>query len=140
VMAAAVADYTPVDSSKKQKLSKSSETLNLVLTRTPDILEELGRWRGHSTRPLLVGFAAETEKLLERALKKLERKQLDLIVANDVTTPGSGFDVETNVATLVTLEGVESAPLQSKTALAELIFERVEQMLALEEDRVTVGE
>ena len=108
--------------------------------RTPDILEELGRWRGNSTRPVLIGFAAETEKLLERAQKKLERKQLDLIVANDVTMPGSGFDVETNVATLVTPGGVESAPLQSKAALAELILDRVEQMLASEEDRVTVGE
>ena len=78
--------------------------------------------------------------MLERARKKLERKQLDLIVANDVTMPGSGFDVETNIATLVMPGGVESAPLQSKAALAELIFDRVEQMLASEEDRVTVGD
>jgi phosphopantothenoylcysteine decarboxylase/phosphopantothenate--cysteine ligase len=79
---------------------------------------------------VLVGFAAETGDALARAREKLKSKKADLIVANDVTQPGAGFEVPTNVATLVTHEGDEPLPLQSKSALAAVILDRIETMLA----------
>ena len=89
----------------------------------PDIAAAVGRMK----RPgqTLVGFAAETEHLLENAAKKLERKHLDLIVANDVTQPGAGFNVDTNIASLLTRDGVKERPLQSKDALADDILDEV---------------
>jgi phosphopantothenoylcysteine decarboxylase/phosphopantothenate--cysteine ligase len=129
IMAAAVADYMPADSSD-QKISKTDGTLTLVLKRTPDILEGLGRNRLRTGEgPLLVGFAAETEDVLDRAKDKLKRKHLDVIVANDVAQPGAGFDVDTNIATIVHPDGVEALPLQTKTQLANEILDRVERLL-----------
>jgi phosphopantothenoylcysteine decarboxylase/phosphopantothenate--cysteine ligase len=130
VMAAAVADYTP-ERQAPQKMTKQDDGLTLVLKKTPDILADLGQQRLRGGEgPLLVGFAAETEQLLERARAKLERKHVDLIVANDVSRPDAGFDVETNAVTLVGRDGVETLPLQSKSAVAAEIFDRVERMLA----------
>jgi phosphopantothenoylcysteine decarboxylase/phosphopantothenate--cysteine ligase len=129
VMAAAVADYMPAEPSD-QKMSKTDGPLTLVLTRTPDILERLGRdRRTRGDGPVLVGFAAETEEVIERAKDKLRRKHVDLIVANDVSRHDAGFDVETNVASLVTAVGVETLPLQSKASLAHQILDRVERLL-----------
>jgi phosphopantothenoylcysteine decarboxylase/phosphopantothenate--cysteine ligase len=129
VMAAAVADYMPAEPSD-QKMSKTDGPLTLVLTRTPDILERLGRdRRTRGDGPVLVGFAAETEQVIERAKDKLRRKHVDLIVANDVSRHDAGFDVETNVASLVTAVGVETLPLQSKASLAHQILDRVERLL-----------
>lgn len=76
----------------------------------------------------LVGFAAETEKVTEHAKGKLEKKNLDLIVANDVTAPGAGFNVDTNIASLITRNGIEERPLQSKRALADDILDKVIQL------------
>lgn len=129
VMAAAVADYAPVDRAD-QKVAKRDSDVTLVLKRTPDILKMLGQQRatrGGST--VLVGFAAETDNVLTRAAEKLRAKQVDLIVANDVSRRDAGFDVDTNEVTLVDEHGTEAVPLQSKAKIASIILDRVEQLL-----------
>ena len=129
VMAAAVADYTPMVVAA-QKVAKSDGDLTLVLKRTPDILKALGERRVASGGPaVLVGFAAETEDVVASARRKLERKHVDLIVANDVSRADAGFDVDTNEVTLVGSTGAEAVPLQSKARIAATILDRVEQML-----------
>ena len=133
VMAAAVADYTPAGGARGQKMAKESETLTLTLTRTVDVLHELGRRRAGRSRPVLVGFAAETRDVVARARAKLEAKGADLIVANDVSRTDAGFDVETNAATLVEPDGATELPLQSKRDLARAILDRVRCMLAGDE-------
>jgi len=129
VMAAAVADYTP-ERPADQKIAKRDGPLTLTLVRTPDILADLGRARGSSPTPVLVGFAAETADLHARARRKLVAKQVDLIVANDVSRVDAGFDVETNAAVFVSADGEIEQPLQSKSDLASKILDRVEQLLA----------
>jgi phosphopantothenoylcysteine decarboxylase/phosphopantothenate--cysteine ligase len=130
IMAAAVADYT-VTAAAGQKIAKSDGPLTLTLTRTRDILGDLGtlRSRGTSGRPLLVGFAAETHDMLAHAREKLTRKQVDLIVANDVSQPGVGFDADHNAVSLVTEDHVEEVPRQSKSAVASRILDRLESLL-----------
>ena len=130
IMAAAVADYTLSEGGRSEKLSKDRETLTVTLTRTTDILAELGRWRADRTRPVLVGFAAETHEVVTRAQRKLDAKRVDLIVANDVSRADAGFDVETNAATLVEMAGRTELPLQPKRELARTILERVETLLS----------
>ena len=128
VMAAAVADYAPA-ASRPQKLTKDADTLTLVLTRTPDILKELGAERLKvGAGPLLVGFAAETEDVVARAQAKRERKHVDLIVANDVSRTDAGFEVDSNQVTLVDEAGAETLPLQSKTRAAAAILDRIEAL------------
>jgi len=130
VMAAAVADYTPVERAP-QKVHKDDDTMTLVLKRTPDILGELGRRRLASGRgPLLVGFAAETERVEEQGAAKLQRKHVDLIVANDVARADSGFDVETNAVTIVGEGGSETLPVLPKSQVAIEILDRVEKLMA----------
>jgi phosphopantothenoylcysteine decarboxylase/phosphopantothenate--cysteine ligase len=79
--------------------------------------------------PLLIGFAAETEEVVERATAKRDRKHVDLIVANDVSRGDAGFDVDTNAVTIVGADGAESLPLQSKARVAAEVFDRVERLL-----------
>lgn len=129
VMAAAVADYTPAGGAQGTKIEKSG-AVTLPLERTVDILAALGEARGPATRPVLVGFAAETGDPVARATRKRETKRVDLIVANDVSAEGSGFDVDTNQITLVDATGAEALPLQSKDAAAAAILDRVERLLA----------
>ena len=129
IMAAAVADYTVRGGVQPEKLAKDRETLTVTLTRTIDILAELGRWRGTRTRPVLVGFAAETHDVVARAKTKLEAKRVDLMVANDVSSADAGFEVETNRATLVETAGTTDLPLQPKRELARVILERVAALL-----------
>jgi phosphopantothenoylcysteine decarboxylase / phosphopantothenate---cysteine ligase len=130
VMAAAVADYTPV-SRADQKVSKDDGTLTLTLRRTPDILAELGQRRlAQGSGPVLIGFAAETEQVVERAAAKRQRKHVDLIVANDVSRDDAGFDVDTNAVTIVGESSAEPIPLQSKSRLAGEILDRVEKLLS----------
>jgi phosphopantothenoylcysteine decarboxylase/phosphopantothenate--cysteine ligase len=129
VMAAAVADYTPV-SRADQKVSKDEGTLTLTLRRTPDILADLGQRRlAKGSGPVLVGFAAETEQVVERAAAKRQRKHADLIVANDVSRADAGFDVDTNAVTIVGESSAEPIPLQSKSRVAGEILDRVERLL-----------
>jgi phosphopantothenoylcysteine decarboxylase/phosphopantothenate--cysteine ligase len=130
VMAAAVADYAP-EAAQVRKIKKQGDTLTLTLHKTPDILAALGEWRRRqgSARPVLVGFAAETDDLVASARRKLESKRVDLIVANDVLQPGAGFEVDTNVVTLVGRDGDEALPLQPKSAVAAAILDRAQRFL-----------
>jgi phosphopantothenoylcysteine decarboxylase/phosphopantothenate--cysteine ligase len=129
VMAAAVADYAPLEP-VTEKIAKTDAPLTLTLQRTADILADLGRLSARRPTPLiLVGFAAETGDLLRKAREKRERKKVDLIVANDVTTPGAGFEVDTNAVTIIGLDQEQTLPLQSKARVAEAILDRVEQLL-----------
>jgi phosphopantothenoylcysteine decarboxylase/phosphopantothenate--cysteine ligase len=129
IMAAAVADYAPVEPAV-EKIAKTDAPLTLTLQRTPDILADLGRLSARRPAPLvLVGFAAETGDLLRKAREKRARKNVDLIVANDVTTPGAGFEVETNAVTIIGADQEQTLPLQSKARVAEAILDRVEQLL-----------
>jgi phosphopantothenoylcysteine decarboxylase / phosphopantothenate---cysteine ligase len=129
IMAAAVADYAPEGGPIGAKKAKDDAAWSVRLTRTRDILAELGAAR-RGGRPVLVGFAAETGDPVPAATKKLAAKQADLIVANDVSKPGSGFDVDTNEITLVDAEGAEALPLMSKDEAAGAILDRVARLLA----------
>ncbi|MEZ5317020.1 MAG: bifunctional phosphopantothenoylcysteine decarboxylase/phosphopantothenate--cysteine ligase CoaBC [Vicinamibacterales bacterium] len=129
VMAAAVADYAPAGGSATGKIEKAGP-MTLRLERTPDILAELGRRRGDAPRPVLVGFAAQTGDPVPAARRKLEAKRVDLVVANDVTAPGAGFDVATNQITLVSRDHAEALPLLSKREAAEAVLDRVARLLA----------
>jgi len=125
IKAAAVADYRP-KARAGQKVKKGAEELALELEKNPDILGEVGRLKG---KQLLVGFAAETDDLVANAKAKLARKNLDLIVANDVSQEGAGFNVDTNIAKLLFADGrVEDVPLTGKQELAGIILDRVEQL------------
>lgn len=130
IMAAAVADYQPA-STASRKLQKSADRLTLALEPTPDILRGLGERRAAlgMSRPVLVGFAAETDDVVERAKRKLAAKAVDLVVANDVLLPGAGFEVDTNVVTLIGPDSQDALPLQSKVATAGAILDRVEALL-----------
>ena len=123
VMAAAVADFRPKVAAA-EKLKKEAGTPELVLEPTPDILAELGRRK----RPgqVLVGFAAETHDLEANATAKLHRKRLDLVVANDVSAPGAGFEHDTNAVTLIGADGtVRHLGLTSKRAVAEAVADEI---------------
>ena len=125
IKAAAVADYRPRQRAE-MKVKKSSARLAIELEKNPDILAEIGTRKGDR---LLVGFAAETEDLLANASKKLAQKNLDLIVANDVSLEGAGFNVDTNIVKLLFRDGsVEDIPIMGKNELAGLILNRVEQL------------
>ena len=131
VMAAAVADYTPDTGAAAGKINKTDEPLDLRLVRTRDILADLGSMRGDRSRPVLVGFAAETGDPRPRGREKLQRKSADLIVANDISRSDAGFDSDLNAATLISRDSEEDVPLGPKTALAERILDRAEQLLEL---------
>jgi phosphopantothenoylcysteine decarboxylase/phosphopantothenate--cysteine ligase len=129
IMAAAVADYTLA--AAPQKIAKQDGELVLALSRTRDILADLGALPSRADRrPVLVGFAAETHEVIARARAKLARKRVDLIVANDVSRSDAGFDVDTNAVTIVSAEGTEEVPLQSKEGVAARILDRIEPLLA----------
>jgi phosphopantothenoylcysteine decarboxylase/phosphopantothenate--cysteine ligase len=128
VMAAAVADYAPSKGAATEKMEKGGP-LTITLERTVDILAALGEWRGSASRPVLVGFAAQTGDPVPGARRKLQSKSVDLIVANDVTAPGAGFDVDTNEVTLVGRDATEHLPLMPKSRVAGALLDRIEQML-----------
>lgn len=130
VMSAAVADYTLADGAAAQKMEKAGP-MTLSLIRTADILADLGQRRGDAQRPVLVGFAAETGPPVVRAAEKLRRKRVDLIVANDVTAEGAGFDVDTNQVTLVSAAGNDALPMMTKADVASAILNRVETLLTV---------
>lgn len=130
LMAAAVADYHPEQFVAK-KLKRGEGPVQLKLKPNPDILGELGMKKDGK---ILIGFAAETEELIANAQKKLREKNLDLIVANNVTEEGSGFDGDTNIATILDRRGgVYPLPLMSKDELADRIYD---YLLALKTERV----
>jgi phosphopantothenoylcysteine decarboxylase/phosphopantothenate--cysteine ligase len=129
IMAAAVADYAPAGGASPDKIEKGGP-LVLHLERTPDILSDLGRRRGEATVPVLIGFAAETGDLEGRARRKLLAKRVDLIVVNDISEPGAGFEGETNRVTMVAADGSEALPLLAKTEVAVRLVDRVEMLLS----------
>ena len=123
IMAAAVADFTPKQvSSQKIKKESGSDTLTLTLTRTKDILREVSE---KNTKSALVGFALETGNNVAQAKKKLKEKKLDLIVLNNASEEGAGFDVDTNIVTIITKGGkIERLKKMTKYAAAHEILNR----------------
>ena len=124
IMAAAVADFSPRERNKS-KISKSS-ALSITLNKTPDILSEIGSMK---RRPFLVGFAAETGAHMGRARRKLIEKNADMVIFNDVTSEGSGFDVDTNKITIIEKKGMSSFPLMTKDAVADAILDRIVKLV-----------
>jgi phosphopantothenoylcysteine decarboxylase / phosphopantothenate---cysteine ligase len=128
VMAAAVADFRPATVAGT-KLKKADGVPEIVLERTPDILAALGAAK--PADQVLVGFAAETDAVCANAAAKLTAKHVDLMVANDVTAPGAGFEVDTNRAVLLDSAGrVDELPLMTKDALAGVVLDRVATTLS----------
>ena len=124
IMAAAVADWRPVRVAWRKMKKGGAQRLTLNLKRTPDILKTI---RGLKGRRLFIGFAAETHNLRAEAGRKLREKKLDLIVANDVSQPGAGFEADANQVMLIAADGAEQAlPLMSKRAVAERILDWIE--------------
>ena len=123
IQAAAVSDYRPADRSETKMKKKAGQDLVIRLVENPDIAREVGARKKDGQT--LVGFAAETDHVLEHAQQKLKRKNLDMIVANDVTQEGAGFNTDTNIAALITEDEVTQLPLQSKRALADKILDRI---------------
>lgn len=121
IKSAAVADYTPVTASS-EKIKKQDGDMRIELKRTRDILKELGQSRRENQ--FICGFAMETENLIENAVKKLESKNVDMIVANSLKTEGAGFGTDTNVVTLITKDGKTELPLMSKIDVAMKILDK----------------
>ena len=122
IKAAAVADYAP-ETVFSQKVKKTEGELSLRLKKNPDILYELGKLKGDR---ILVGFAMETENLIENAKQKVNKKNLDFIVANDLNEAGAGFAADTNVVKIIDREGnIESIPLKKKHEVADIILDRI---------------
>ena len=125
IMAAAVADYQPKTTAKAKIKKEATQSLTIELVRTPDILAEV---KGDFIR---VGFAAESEDVVANARRKLQRKQLDFIVANDITEPESSFGADTNKVTIIDRKGkIEELPLLSKREVADRILDRVAGLLS----------
>jgi phosphopantothenoylcysteine decarboxylase / phosphopantothenate---cysteine ligase len=118
---AAVADYRPAET-QAAKIKKTAERLTFELIRNPDILESVARL---PQRPFMVGFAAETDDLVENARVKLERKQLDLVAANLVGVPGRGFEADTNQLTLVERDATIELPAGTKQQLARALIQHI---------------
>ncbi len=125
IKAAAVADYTP-ENYCDSKMKKKDGDLSIPLKRTTDILSYLGQNR--KPNQVICGFSMETENLLENSRAKLEKKNVDMICANSLTTPGAGFGVDTNVITLITRDDTIQLPLQSKADAAKLILDKILQL------------
>ena len=126
IKAAAVADYRPAQTSVRKIKKEQTDSLHLALEKNPDILGELGQNKGQR---LLIGFAAETDDLLENAARKLRDKNLDLIVANDVTEAGAGFDVDTNIVRFLFADGSQEAlPRMSKDEVAYALLDRIKHL------------
>lgn len=122
IKAAAVADYRPMMVAE-DKMKKSDDALSIPLERTQDILG----WLGQHRRPgqFLCGFSMETQNMVENSRKKLEKKQVDMIAANNLKVEGAGFGVDTNLLTLITKDGLDELPLVSKEAAADLLLDRI---------------
>ena len=122
VFAAAVADYRPAEPAAA-KIKRTTEALTIRLEPNPDILATVAQKKGER---VVVGFAAETDHLVENARKKLDQKNADLIVANDVTAEGAGFDLDTNIVTIFSRDGRDlPLPRLAKTEVAQRILDEV---------------
>lgn len=127
IKAAAVADYRPANVSS-EKVKKTDGVLSLPLERTDDILQYLGEHK--AADQFLCGFSMETEHMLENSRRKLEKKHLDMIVANNVKTEGAGFGTDTNVVTILTKETIVELPMMSKEEVAEKILDEIRERLS----------
>ncbi|MCX7970918.1 MAG: bifunctional phosphopantothenoylcysteine decarboxylase/phosphopantothenate--cysteine ligase CoaBC [Negativicutes bacterium] len=128
VMAAAVADYRPV-AVCRQKIKKQAGEITLTLIKNPDILEEISRWP--AGRPVVVGFAAETENVLENGMDKLRRKNLDMIVINDVSQPGCGFDSDENQVVICRADGTAiTLSRRAKILIAKEVIKHLAHIVA----------
>ena len=131
IKAAAVADYRSA-APAKNKIKKNDDVLNLKLEKNPDILYGLGQRKTHQ---VLIGFAAETTNVIEYGTAKLKKKNLDMLVANDVSAKGAGFQGTTNIGTLLFADGrVEKLEKMSKFALAEIIVDRAAKIIAAKQE------
>lgn len=122
IQAAAPADYRAKEVAPQKIKKQGGEPMTFTLVENPDVAATLGKAK--RSGQVFVGFAAETNDVLAHAKDKLARKNLDLIVANDVTRPGAGFDVDTNIVTLITKDGQEALPMMSKAEVAQRILDR----------------
>ena len=128
IKAAAVADYRPRDVAEQKIKKKTDDALTVVMDKNPDILKELGARKAHQ---VLVGFAAETQNLLENAREKIVKKNLDMIVANDVTAAGAGFNADTNIVKFLFPSGeVRSLEQMAKTQVANILLDTVMELKA----------
>jgi len=136
IKASAVADYRPI-TQVGQKIKKGADKFSLELTENPDILAQMGKRKKNQ---VLVGFAAETSDLVKYADKKLKEKNLDFIVANDVTRPGAGFDTDTNIVLIVDKHGRKAEwPQMSKFDIADKLFDRILAMTKRERKKSKSG-
>ena len=133
IKAAAVADYKPAEVSDN-KIKKSDADMSIPLTRTKDILAFLGMQREEArkadgdsrlARQIICGFSMETQNLLENSRKKLEKKKIDIVAANNLKTAGAGFGTDTNVVTVITKDAVEELPMMSKEEVADALLDRI---------------
>ena len=122
IQAAAPADFTPVRAAEQKIKKQGDGSLTLEMKQTPDVAAAVGRMK--KLGQILVGFAAETEDVMKNAQGKLKKKNLDMIAANDVTAPGAGFDVDTNIVTFVTRNGRETLPCLPKRQVADALLDR----------------
>lgn len=122
IQAAAPADYRAKEIAPQKIKKQGGEPMTFTLVENPDVAATLGKAK--RSGQVFVGFAAETNDVLAHAKDKLARKNLDMIVANDVTRPGAGFDVDTNIVTLITKDGQEALPMMSKAEVAQRILDR----------------
>jgi len=131
IMSAAVADYSPTTQAGNKIKKSHLSSLTLELTPTPDILLSVKNYKNKHAHPkITIGFAAETEQLIQNALSKLHEKGLDMIVANDVSSPDSGFSTDTNRVALITKdEHIDHLPLMSKSEVAQNIIIRLVDLL-----------
>ncbi len=123
VGAAAVADYAPASAADAKIKKDGRDMMTLELKKTPDILADVSKNRHDGL--LVVGFAAETNNVVEYARSKMAKKGLDMVVANDITQQGAGFNVDTNIATIITAADEQALPLMTKRELADVIFDTV---------------
>ena len=121
IMAAAVADYRPVTVAS-DKIKKKDGDLSIPVERTPDILGTIGPQKTHQ---FLCGFSMETKDLVENSSAKLAKKNLDMVVANNLKVAGAGFGVDTNVVTFITPDGTRELPLMSKADVADAILDEI---------------
>ena len=128
IKSAAVADYKPKNYSNK-KIKKSDDDLVIELDRIKDIAQEIGKIKNNK---ILVGFAAETNDLIENASLKIKKKNLDFIVANDLTKEGAGFGVDTNIVKIIDKEGnITEYPKMKKEEVANIILDKIKELLSV---------
>ena len=127
IKAAAVADYTPENTADEKIKKKDGGEMSIPLKRTKDILKTLGE--NKKENQFICGFSMETQNMLENSKKKLEKKNVDMIVANNLKVAGAGFGTDTNIVTLITKDAVRELPKMSKEDVAAAILDEIAKKL-----------